>query len=183
MGEAPTELEIVRLPPEEWRAYRELRLRALHDEPQAFGEPHDHAVALPERHWRRRLEDAQDQGAGDLLFARRGGELVGLIGSFPYEPAANSNAKGTATREVRIYSVFVAAEERGRGTGARLMEAMLAALADSRRYDRVSLTVSEAQSAAVGLYRRFGFEVIDRVTAVLGDGQEHPELVMARPLP
>jgi len=176
-------IEIVRLPPDEWPVYKALRLRALRDEPQAFGEPYAHAAAQLDARWRERLEDVQRQVGGDLLFARNGDRLVGLIGAFPYTSEEGANIGSSPTREVRIYSVFVADEERGRGTGSRLMEAMLEALATSGRFDRVSLTVNEAQSAAVALYRRFGFQVIDQVTATLGDGQEHRELVMARPLP
>jgi ribosomal protein S18 acetylase RimI-like enzyme len=43
--------------------------------------------------------------------------------------------------------------------------------------------VNASQSAAVGLYRRFGFEVVREVNAVLGDGKTHREYVMERSLP
>src|SRR6266545_3805166 len=65
-----------RTTPDEWRAYKELRLRALRDEPQAFGEPYQHAAALPDARWRRRLEEAGGPMGGELLFAQRGGQLV-----------------------------------------------------------------------------------------------------------
>ena len=177
-------VQIVCLAPDEWAAYRELRLRALSEEPQAFGESYANAVGLPEARWRRRLEEARPGSQRVLLFARRGERLVGMIAAMPYSSDGVAGASGAEeTREARIISVFVAAEERGRGTGGRLMEEVLRALRESGRYERVSLTVNKGQATAVGLYRRFGFEVVGEVDAMLGDGAVHRELIMERGLP
>ncbi|HEU5318454.1 MAG TPA: N-acetyltransferase [Chloroflexota bacterium] len=179
----PGQVEIVRLSPNEWEGYRALRLRALQEEPQAFGETYANAAALPEARWRRRLVDAQSEEGWRLFFARLDGQLVGMIGSFPFQPKDQPPADPSTVRETWIISVFVASEARERGIGARLMEAMLADLSSSGRFDRVQLMVNVLQTAAIALYRRFGFEVTGEVDAVLGDGQTHSELVMWRELP
>ncbi len=171
-------VEIVQLPPEEWRAYRELRLRALAEDPQAFGESHASAAALPCARWMRWLSDAA-AGESWLLFARRGERLVGLVVAAPRGADSAAPARPPdAPRGAAIYSVYVAAEERGSGTGTRLMEAVLSLLSGTGRFNRVSLTVNAAQHAAVGLYRRCGFTVVGEVQAVMGDGEEQRELVM-----
>ena len=176
-------VEIVRLAPDDWRAYREMRLRALAEEPHAFGESYANAAALPHARWRRRLEEAQPGGRSVLLFARRGARFVGIIAAVPLraDPAAD-RPEDEDTREARIISVFVAPEERGRGTGALLMEAVLRAIADAPSYDRVSLTVNTSQTAAIALYRRFGFEAVDELDATMGNGERHRELLMHRDL-
>ena len=77
-------VQIVGLAPDEWPAYRALRLRALTEEPQAFGESYANAAALPEARWRRRLEEAQEGARRVLLFARRADRLVGMMAAMPY---------------------------------------------------------------------------------------------------
>jgi ribosomal protein S18 acetylase RimI-like enzyme len=176
-------VEIVRLAPDDWPAYREIRLRALAEDPQAFGESYANAAALPDARWRRRLEEAQAGASRVLIFARRGERLVGVIAAVPYPTGGDAQPPATDdTREARIISVFVAPEERGRGTGARLMETILHDLMVTGRFDRVSLTVNRAQQAAVGLYCRFGFQVVGELDAVMGNGERHRELIMERPL-
>ena len=77
-----TDIQIItRLPVERWRKYRELRLRALKTDPQAFGQSWEEAVKHPEERWRERLIDAA-QGKSWLVFAERDGELIGMSGAF-----------------------------------------------------------------------------------------------------
>ncbi len=56
----------------------------------------------------------------------------------------------------RIYTLAVAPSERGRGTGRRLLETLLAQL-HARGAARIFLEVAEANEAAIALYKRFGF--------------------------
>jgi hypothetical protein len=41
-------ITIGKLPPEQWQDYKALRLRALQDDPQAFSEPFEKAIAYPD---------------------------------------------------------------------------------------------------------------------------------------
>jgi hypothetical protein len=69
-------VEAQQLRPEDWRAFREIRLAMLADAPQAFGSTLDEAVRLAEADWRQRL-------AGRTQFVvRQSGRAVGTAGGF-----------------------------------------------------------------------------------------------------
>lgn len=42
------DIQIIKLPPERWNEYKTLRLRALQDDPQAFGSSYAKEVAYPD---------------------------------------------------------------------------------------------------------------------------------------
>jgi hypothetical protein len=71
-------IQIGRLPPEQWQAYKALRLRALHDDPQAFSEPFEKAVAYPNERWKQRATEAYEGKESLIVFARAGEQLLRL---------------------------------------------------------------------------------------------------------
>lgn len=154
-------IEIIRLSPEEWPAYRQIRLEALHSEPQAFSSTYDETRQRPDSHWQQRLRDVQDGENSWLLFARENDRLIGLIGAMR-DPDRHGY--------VDIISVYVARDRRGMGVGKALMEAILAEVSRTGVYQAAALSVNAEQAAAVALYRRFGFEVAAEVTDRMGDG-------------
>lgn len=165
-------VEIVRLPPEQWRAYKDLRLEALKNEPQAFGSSYAGSLNIPDADWRTRLENAARGKGHWLLFAREKDALVGMIGAFI------EDAPGIAM----IVSVYVAKAARGRGISKKLMTAILAELTRSQSVETARLTVNKDQFAAVALYRGFGFKVLREEEAAMGDGKSYIEYVMEKPL-
>ncbi len=167
-------MEIVKLAADDWQAYRDLRLRALKEDAGAFGSTYAESAILPEGRWRSRLLDAQKGERSWLFFAREGGKLVGMIGAF-----IDDGSPGTAT----IVSVYVPAEERGKGTSSRLMERVLRELSTNASLKLATLAVNKRQLPAIGLYRKFGFQCSGIETAQMGDGTVAEELVMMRPLP
>ena len=166
-----TACEIVRLSPDEWPLYKQIRLEALKLEQQAFGSRYADNLQHPDSFWRGRLEQAQ-AGANLLLFARQGNRLVGIIGTYADEEPGMVN----------VISVYVAQEARGQGVGAALMEAILAEVREQGTFRKARLMVNADQAAAFNLYRRFGFEVVGQETNVLGDGLSHREYVMEKEL-
>jgi len=169
----PLAIEIVRLPVEEWPAYRALRLEALSESPQAFGSTYSDQVDKPETFWQARLEAAARSQDSCLLFARLEGRLVGMMGAF-------RDVTGTGPAE--IVSVYVSPRARGLGVGARLMAAILETL-QGWGVRRARLGVNPEQAAAVRLYTRFGFQEVEREHHRMGDGLEHDEMFMERDLP
>ncbi len=167
-------MEIVRLPVEDWQAYRDLRLRALNEDPQAFSSTYAEVAAWPEERWKRRLRDALEGERSWLFFAREKGRLVGMIGAFVDE-ASPENAT--------IVSVYVPAEVRGRGISSELLTCILGELSRHPSLKMATLAVNKQQLPAVGLYRKFGFQATRTEPAQTGNGELVEEMVMERPLP
>jgi ribosomal protein S18 acetylase RimI-like enzyme len=167
-------VDIVKLPVEQWRAYRGLRLRALKENPEAFSSSYAASLNQPDEFWERRLAEAADGERAWLLFAMQEDRLVGMIGAFIAEDAPDV---GT------IVSVYVPIEARRQGISTRLMQAILRLLAAEPALKKVRLSVNITQHAAIELYRRFGFLEIAREPSTTGAGQAVQQLVMERELP
>jgi ribosomal protein S18 acetylase RimI-like enzyme len=171
---AKSEIQIItRLPVERWREYRELRLRALKTDPQAFGQSYEEAVKHPEERWRQRLIDA-DQGKSWLVFAERAGTLIGISGAYQWPEDIEAN-------RAMIVAVFVDEFARGRGIGERLMQAVMDELAAAGLASAI-LAVNPVQTAAVRLYEKLGFRVTGTEINLMGTGEQCEETVMERPL-
>lgn len=167
-------IEIVTLTEASWADYRALRLRALQEAPQAFGQSYDGACAHPDELWRERLRDA-DNGVSWLVFARQAGQLVGMVGAFRTDDDRRS---GRAT----VVGTYVEALVRGRGVGRCLLDTLLEHLAHDEDVAFARLGVNQDQEAAVRLYTAAGFQVVGEGVVTLGDGLSHGELIMERPV-
>jgi ribosomal protein S18 acetylase RimI-like enzyme len=165
-------IEVVRLAPDEWEAYKVLRLESLQDAPQAFGSTYDDNLARSETYWRGRLAEAQIGERGWLLFARVDEQLVGMIGAYPTDEAA----------VVKIISAYVTPVYRSQGVARTLMDVLLQTLIQAGQFKRATLDVNQQQVAAVRLYERCGFESVRTQPVQMGDGQTYVEIVMERPL-
>ncbi|BCM89533.1 hypothetical protein IAD21_01380 [Abditibacteriota bacterium] len=168
-----SEIEIGTLPPEQWQAYKTLRLEALMDSPQAYGTSYAQSIIKPDSFWRERLEDAARGENVWLLFAKSQGELVGLIGAFVADDEPEV---------VAIVSVYVTSKARGQGIGKQLLAAILAEVTSKNKFKTARLTVNPMQIAALSLYRSSGFEVVAEEDTLMGDGNVYREFIMEKPL-
>lgn len=162
-------IEIVQLSPEDWLAYKNLRLRALKEEPAAFSTPYEEMVVKEDDYWKKRLADASKGENSWLLFAKRNTDLVGMI-------SANTSDQGNT----QIHAVFVVAEARGLGIGSLLMEGILKVLSAKKEIAKIYLDVNSQQPAAVGLYQKYGFSIVDEFDDLLVDGSTYKNYVMFR---
>ncbi len=158
-----------------WAELRTLRLRALAEEPQSFGQTYDVACAFPETYWRGRLRDAAE-GVSWLICARLGGRLVGMVGAFQTDEDLRH---GRAS----VVGTYVEPEVRRKGIAQCLLAALLDRLAEAEGVAVARLAVNPEQEAAVKVYLGAGFRTIEMGTEVLGDGQSHPVLIMEMPPP
>lgn len=166
----PTQIDIIQLSATKWQQYKSLRLRALKEDPQAFGSSYKKELQYSDKKWQSRLT------GGDLIiFANLDQQLVGMAGA--YQTDADQKSQSST-----IFGVFVVSEARGKGVSRKIMKALLRLLKD-RGVAQVNLTVNKDQLAAIGLYRKLGFQVIREKKVVLGDGLEHAEIVMTKRLP
>ena len=164
--------EIMTLQAASWAEFRGLRLRALREEPHAFGQSYEVARAFPDAFWEGRLQEVADGGSW-LMCARMDSRLVGMVGAFQSE---DDRSQQRAT----IFGTYVDAAVRGRGIGRRLLAALLDQLAQVDRVAVARLGVNAEQTAAVHLYQEVGFHVVGEGTVTLGDGLLHQELMMEK---
>jgi ribosomal protein S18 acetylase RimI-like enzyme len=165
-----SDFEIIKLPPDQWERYRNIRLEALREEPQAFGSSYAEMEQRSTAYWQGRLADAAQGETSWLLFAQEGERLIGMIGAFYDE-----------TQEAaHIISVYVSKAARGQGVGKALMESILSEIGKKEGIRNAVLGVNQEQTAAVALYRQFGFEVTGEMEEVQGDRKEHSGYVMKK---
>jgi GNAT superfamily N-acetyltransferase len=135
-------VDIVPVPPDEWGAYRLLRLAALADTPSAYCSTLEGEVAKTEAEWRARL------GNGVTFAARvSGGRPIGIATGIPGERDGNAELVG----------MWVHPEWRGRGVGGLLVEAVLAWARSQGRFQNLDLWVAADNPGAEALYARYGF--------------------------
>jgi ribosomal protein S18 acetylase RimI-like enzyme len=138
-----------RMAPSDWRRYREVRLRALQDDPDAFGTLYADVVDNPDEFWRARLSNLSADH--DLpLFAEMGGAVAGL---------AWGRIERSDRHRAYLFQMWVAPEHRGHGVGRALVDAV-AAWAASRGARSLELTVTCGNTAAIRLYESAGFQAI-----------------------
>lgn len=136
-----------RFAPDEWRTYRDLRLRALAESPDAFGSTHEREVCRSDQEWEARLRE----GAGDDAQL----PLVALSDAVPVGLAWGRQDRDDAG-VAHLFQVWVAPEARARGIGRLLLDAVIE-WAKARGVRAIRLGVTPSHPAALHLYRRVGF--------------------------
>lgn len=143
---------------EDWRRWREARLRMLADSPDAFMTTLAQAEAQAEGFWRGRVGGefptwlvTDDTDTDDTDTAGDAGAVVATGGVFVPEP--DPGRRPTA----HVVAMWTAAEARGRGLAARILETAVAWCRE-HGFDDVRLHVTEGNALARRLYLRHGFE-------------------------
>lgn len=131
-------------------AFYALRLRALEEEPLAFGRSAEEYRDTPLEEVARRLQEWPE--GNFTLGAFEGGQLVGIVG-FVRSDGPKLQHKGT------VWGMYVAPEARGKGLGKALLVRLLGRVAQYGGLEQVHLTVATPQEAARRLYRSLGFQV------------------------
>jgi putative acetyltransferase len=146
----------------------------LMSDPEVFGG----LLQLPfpsEEVWRQRLTEGTSPGKTDLqVVAILDEKLVGL---------ASLRPEGTALRRRHAMSlgICVAAHAQGHGVGKALMAALLDYADNWAQVLRTELQVYCDNAGAIGLYKRFGFEIEGTMRAyALRNGQYVDIYAMAR---
>lgn len=155
------ELAVQRLTPDSWRTYKEVRLAALREAPNAFGSTWAQEAELDESGWRDRIsERAQFVAVSDDL-------VVGTVGG------SNSDDG----RIAYLFSMWVDPRWRGQGVGDHLVKAVLD-WARASGLEEVRLWVADGNREAERLYTRNGFGRTDAVQPIRA-GEPRLEFEMA----
>jgi len=152
---------IVRLEPEDWEVFRDLRVAALTDAPHAFGSTLDGERRLGEADWRAKL-------ASRAQFVARDDAPIGTVGAY---------RDGDV---MELISMWVDPRRRGRGIATSLVDRVIVH-ARGLGCGEVRLWVAEGNTAAERLYRRCGFAWTGAVQRIRPD-EPRSEAEMVRVL-
>jgi ribosomal protein S18 acetylase RimI-like enzyme len=136
------------LKPGDAMVLKELRLRALLEDPGAFSSSFEKESRWSDGEWQEKA--AQWCGGDSVTFvASEASRACGLVGAFvdPEDCAA-----------AHLVSMWVAAGSRRRGIGAMLVAAVVD-WARARGTEELRLLVTSNNAAAIAFYRKLGFEL------------------------
>jgi ribosomal protein S18 acetylase RimI-like enzyme len=138
--------QIRSLGPDEWQVWRDLRLQALADSPDAFRETIDRAKSHAEPEWRSSAA-AATQADRRLLLAEHDDRPVGMavILISPTDP-----------HQANLYAMWVQPAARRLGLGRALLNAAIA-WAETKGLSEIGLSVTDGNDAARQLYSEAGF--------------------------
>ena len=141
-------MEVDTVTPDDWRAWRDLRLEALKDTPIGFMETYDQALTVSEEQWRERLGRP-----GLRLLAHDGSGPVGMAGGFRDDAGVPV-----------LFAVYVTPAARRSGA----LEALVDAVAAWCAPDRLVLEVHVDNHRARRAYERLGFVLTGHVRTGAG---------------
>ena|SRR5215211_885667 len=131
---------IRRAEPEDWEVVRDIRLRMLREEPDAYASEYQTEAHFEPSLWKQRLATAASYLAFDDDQA-----LVGI-----------ATGLETGDGDTYVVGMYVAPETRGSGCAHQLLDA-IADLASRRHGKRLVLEVADSNIRAARSYRSYGF--------------------------
>jgi GNAT superfamily N-acetyltransferase len=129
-----------------------LRLRALAESPDAFGQTLADALEQPDPYWENATRSVTEPNRHIMFLAEDAERPVGLAFGL-LDPARADTG--------RVAGMWVDPELRGRGLGRALLDAVVG-WARGRGLTRLELWVTEGNLAATALYQRAGFRTTGR---------------------
>lgn len=133
----------------EWRAYRDLRLRALQEAPDAFCSTFAGARQIPDADWQARLANIQSD---------RDYPIAALLADQPIAMAWATIDSSYPTH-ANLFQMWVAPECRGQGVGKQVVQAAIAWAID-RQLQSLHLSVTDGDTPARHLYESLGFVAV-----------------------
>lgn len=133
------------------QSYREIRLRSLKNDPEAFGSTYEQEVNRPLEKFAERIHYTKDQFT--LGCFDDNDSLIGIV-NFVRESRHKTAHKGN------IYGMYINPDFRGRGLGKSLLLALIErATRECSGLEQIHLTVVSSNESAKRLYLSLGFEV------------------------
>jgi len=143
-------LKVRNFEPDEWRVYKDLRLQALAESPDAFGSTFAKEVQRSDEEWAYRLASGA-RSAWDL-------PLIAMLDACPIG-LAWGKIEASEPAVANLYQVWVHPNYRGHGAGQLLLEAVIE-WAKSRHAAALELDVTLGYTPAARLYYRNGFRPV-----------------------
>lgn len=161
-----SEITVRALAEDEWETYRDLRLEALQESPDAFVADHESEAAEPETFWRERMSRS------DRLVAQADGAHVGVV-SLGAAESGSDNAG-------QLFGLWVRPDWRGRSIAAHLVR-QSAKIAEKKGLGQLFYWVGSDNGRAVAFASSFGFRPTDErrpMRVAKDDGQEEQEIAL-----
>lgn len=147
-----TDIEIVRLEPNDWLKYKNIRLETLKQEARAFNSTYEESINYSNEYWSKKLGNDNEIH----LFAQFENKIIGTVSATLKEEEVE---EGTAV----IHGMYLNNSFRSMGIGKLLIYNLLEALKEIRSTKKVKLWVKETQLSATHLYESCGFMFIKKV--------------------
>ena len=135
-------VQVRRLGQQDWKALRDVRLAALADAPYAFWATFQEESRFEQDQWRRFLK------AAAWWTASRNDRVVGVVAVL---------RRGETLDEAELIAMWVAPDERRRGTAAQMLQAVCE-WARAAGTQTLTLWVTEGNNPAKRLYESWGFQ-------------------------
>lgn len=136
-----SEIRARNITPDEWEDWRDIRLRSLLEDPDAFGSTYARESQFDESTWRART----DGTSGPAMLAYADDKAVGMGAGWLYEPG-----------RLMVVAMWTEPAWRGQGVGRSVLDQVVAWARE--RELRPDLWVADSNPAARRLYERYGFE-------------------------
>ncbi len=143
------DIKIIELPAERWQEYRDLRLSLLKLFPQAYSGSYEESLQKTDQDWQAYMQKIA-KAEMILFFAEVDGKLVGSTGAYFYHGTKEKH-------KASVVMVGVLPEYHGKGIGRMLMQAVMDRLEGMPQIQKLDLSVTTTQQAAIKLYESFGF--------------------------
>ena len=131
----------------EWKAWKELRLKALQDSPQSLGELYADAAKKTDDEWKGKMQEVASSSIADTLFAIIGEQPVGMMYVFVRNDQKNTGGIG---------GLWVSSEHRQQGIGKDLVLAALDWLT-KKHLKRVTFWNNKDNPTSSAFYEKIGF--------------------------
>ncbi|MBL7645152.1 MAG: GNAT family N-acetyltransferase [Candidatus Hydrogenedentes bacterium] len=149
-------LDVRRIQHDEGSVYREIRLRALRDAPDAFTTTYAQAIERNAGSWDETADGAANGTARAIFFILTDGKPTGLAALY-----LHPELPGTG----ELLQVWVAPEHRGSGAADALLDALFRWGTEEAGFSRVIAEVKASNTRALGFYRRYGFDHLVNIEA------------------
>ncbi|HET7475504.1 MAG TPA: GNAT family N-acetyltransferase [Dermatophilaceae bacterium] len=164
-----SEITVRALGEDDWRAYRDIRLEALRESPDAFVATLEQEQAYDEEFWRQRMNRSR------RLIAVVGDRAVGVV-------SLGVAGKDSGANVGELFGLWVAPAQRGHGVAWQLVEAGAEQAREDGR-SHLAYWVGTDNGRAVAFASSFGFRPTDTRRPMRTSRDEDGEEEMAMVLP
>ncbi len=146
----------------EWEQYKDIRLEALREDGEAFGDSYGESLQFNDSHWQEEFENPRSL----MLVARDGVKTVALAAAYQEE--------GEKMRHIAyVWGVYVKKAYRGKGIGKKILVELIEEIKTFKGIEKIDLNVNTSQLSAVWLYEKLGFKLVGTLHNELKIGTQY----------